>query len=45
MDDVKVALIVTRIFAKIKTIFKPVWEPVQAPIANSKYYFTHKENI
>jgi hypothetical protein len=45
MDDVKVALIVTCIFAIIKTIFKPVWEPVQALITKSTYYFTHKENI
>jgi hypothetical protein len=45
MDDVKVTLRVTCIFAKIKTIFKPIWEPVQALIAKSKYYFTHKENI
>lgn len=45
MDDVKVVLIVTCIFAIIKTIFKPVWEPVQTPITKSTYYFTHKENI
>jgi hypothetical protein len=35
---------ITRIFAKIKTLIKPVWDPVEDPAANSKNYFAYKEN-
>lgn len=35
---------ITRIFAKIKTLIKPVWDPVEDPAGNSKNYFAYKEN-
>jgi len=33
---------ITRVFAKIKTLIKPVWDPMKDPVGNSKNYFNLK---
>jgi len=41
---ISVANNMTRIFAKIKTTFKPVWDPLKDPLGESKNYFSSKKS-
>ncbi|MEW9798974.1 glycosyltransferase family 2 protein [Alteromonas sp. CYL-A6] len=34
--------LITRVFAKLKTMIKPVWDPVKNPIAQSQNYYSAK---
>ena len=35
---------ITRLFSKIKTIFKPVWDPLKDPIGESVNFYKHNNS-